>query len=385
MPKKYDIIITGSGLTGLLLANFLLKHDFKVALVEKDKISVKEDIRSTAINLASAEILDSMGLWKELQSVAAEINDILILNNKSDASLTFNNPDKSMGYILLNHELKDILLRKIKESGRVDIYEEYEIIEVLQHDNHTCLNDQIGREISARLVVAAQGKAGDWLTKFKIDNLSLPHKQTAITFLIRHEKPHLNLAVEHFLPTGPFATLPLVDQFKSSVIWSLKDEEFAKIKQLDSGQKTKLFKQYMPDCFGDAEIISEIKAYPLYSNFAFKYYRGRILFLGDAIHSMHPLAGQGFNLTILDMAKFILQLSERKSLGFDIGSKDFMQSFAKSIFKDDAMLVGGVYFLDKFFSNNNKICNVLRNAGIGIVDKLPPVKKSLIAYAMGIR
>lgn len=388
--NTYDIIISGAGLAGLVAANMFAEKGFKIALLEKGKILTgnEKDIRSSALNFNSYNILREFIAKQDLSDISAKIDDIIVLNNSSDSQLNFHKnsvSDNPMGFIVLNREIKNLLFAYTKQNKNIEIFENNSILNQKIINNKITVQLANGNNIKADLLIFAQGKYAKILKEQKIDILRYDHQQTAFTFLIKHQKHHLNLAIEHFLPDGPVASLPLLDKFSSSVVWSLKNPLFNEFQKKDNDFFVEHLNKYLAKYLGEISISSPLASFPLSASLALNFSRERILFMGDSIHSMHPLSGQGFNLTMRDIYTLSNLLVKQKLNGLDIGQNEFLHDYLKKIFNDGSVMVASMCFLNAVFSNDNKILNFARNFGLTAIEHMPLLKNQLIAYAMGIK
>ena len=376
-----EVIIIGGGLTGLIAAKYFQKLAIDYKLLEKHKLTkiIKKDFRTTAINYAVCQNFQFLELWDDLEKNAAPIKNIFIKNQQHQSKLLF---DESlakrlpMGYILHNHNIKSILLDNIVNDNIID---DCNIIDICSEPGRVRIEVEGGDFINAKLAIIADGKFSNFKEIFNINNFSHNYHQTSYIFNIKHKNSHKNFALEQFLPSGPVAFLPLKNKFESSIVYSLDNNItfnetniLAKLNEIGS------------DHYGVSKIITPVNSYPLSMIKSFEYSKNRILFLGDALHSIHPVAGQGFNLTMRDIEKIVMLIQKYRSLGIDIGNKAILEQFKKLRYNDNILMSLYCHGLVKLFSNNSKLLNRARNNGLKLFGKSSLAKKSAISLAMGL-
>ncbi|MBL6785051.1 MAG: FAD-dependent monooxygenase [Rickettsiales bacterium] len=376
-----EVIIVGSGLTGLIAARYFEKTNIKYVLIDKNNIAsvIKNDLRTTAINYTVCQNFQYLGIWDELSENAGPIKNIIIRDQKSSEVLFKEGMVKfsPMGYILPNSKIKSALLKKISDKN---LLSKTEVLNISSDNNFIYAETNQKTKIKAKLVIAADGKFSNLKSNFNIEDFEHNYKQTSYIFNVTHSKNHNNFALEQFLNDGPLAFLPLHENDKSSVV-------FTKSKNANNSKDfiEKELNEIAADYYGDIKINSEIKSFPIFLKFTNKYYLNRIVFVGDALHSIHPVAGQGFNLTVSDIEKLIHLILKFKKNGMDFGSKIMLAKFKKDRLVTNNSMVATTHFLVKLFSNSNNFVNLARNSGLKIFDRSKMLKKSAIAHAMGLK
>jgi len=220
------------------------------------------------------------------------------------------------------------------------------------------------------------------------------YQTNAVVCNLRHEKPHHNIAIEHFMPRGPFAVLPMCDDkngnhqairqhHQSALVWSEQPDRAAELVAMPEIQFNALLYQHMPH-FGVIAASGPRRAYPLKLLHAKKYYAPRIALISETVHAMHPIAGQGLNVGMRDVACLASLLIQSRALGLDIGSETLLRRYAAMRLPDSIAMSLATHGLDKLFSNHFASIAALRRAGLGVVGRLPPVKQFFMRYAMGL-
>lgn len=406
--KQYDVIIIGAGYVGLTFALMLKNIGLEVIVLEKRKLNIEKKLgepsRLLAIAQASCDIYKKHNAIKDFSKLGQEIKCIKVMDAMSDDYLEFNPRDidlKNFGYMVEEHVLHQELLRN---SKNIEILDKVTITEIIQDglfgyismchprevgdptvkavDSHLRGNDN--QVIKAKMLIVADGKNSEIRNKLEIETFRHDYKQYALVCDIKHEINHQGCAIERFLPTGPFAILPKQDGFTSSIVWSIEKEIWPSITQLDKETLLESIQERFGEDLGKIEYASEIATFPLELVHAKKYYNGRFVLLGDAAHAIHPLAGQGLNLSIRDCDKLAELIKNQFELGLDIGSSLMLEEYVKARVFDNNMMIESTHGLNSLFSNNFIPVKFLRRKGLSIVNQLTPLKRLFMRYASGI-
>jgi 2-octaprenyl-6-methoxyphenol hydroxylase len=386
---NYDVIIIGGGLSGLTLAVSLAQQNFSIAVIDRTELSTiiatSSDGRCSAITLGSSDFFKTINLWPHLVSQAGPICDIRVTDGDSKAHVHFNHNSVSsdpMGYIIPNHVTLKGLKKLVDQQSNIDFFctDNYHF-EQQANCVTVAFDDQT---LKGSLLVAADGRHSQLRKRCGIGSLKRPYNQTGIVCNIRHEKPHHALAHERFLPTGPFASLPLNDPHESSLVWTEKPELAELYLKMNTHDFAAAIEKRLCHHLGDAQVITERFAYPLTLVLAEYYLQGRILLLGDAAHGIHPLAGQGFNLGIRDIITLTPILTEVKSLGLDIGANGALQQYEKLRYVDSLSMAAATDGLNQLFLHNWLPIKIIRRLGLRAVNQSDTLKKSFMRHAMGL-
>ncbi len=404
--KQYDVIIIGAGYVGLTFALMLRNMGINAAILEKKKLNVEKKLgepsRLLAIAHASCDIYNKHNAIKDFSKLGQEIKCIKVMDAMSDDYLEFNPKDidlNNFGYMVEEHTLHKELL---KNASDIEIEDCVTISEISQDQNfgyvnvchpefisgsHTKIPKQVrndGTTLKAKMVIVADGKNSEIRNKLEIETSRHDYKQYALVCDIKHEVNHQGCAIERFLPTGPFGILPKQDGFTSSIVWSIEKEIWPSIKQLDKATLLESIQERFGDDLGKIDYASEIATFPLELVHAKNYYNGRFVLLGDSAHAIHPLAGQGLNLSIRDCDKLAELIKNQHELGLDIGSSLMLEEYVKARVFDNNMMIESTHGLNSLFSNNFVPVKFLRRKGLSIVNKITPLKKLFMKYASGI-
>jgi 2-octaprenyl-6-methoxyphenol hydroxylase len=384
-----SITILGAGISGMITALALAARNIKSSIIEKGNLSEEElslDMRTTALSKSSQEILHSYGIWQYLEAFTTPILDIYVIDShKSKSILHFPASlvkEEAMGFMIKNEDLRKGLYKAVKETKLIDLKTsmEYEKIDSNEFSNIIYLKD--GLKIESELIIVCDGKFSRAKKQLFLNQIDKDYNQKAIIFNIKHYKNHCNFAIEHFLPAGPIAILPLKGGHESSIVWSQTSdlaEVLLKLPKPDFKEQVQLI---LGDSLGEFEIITPINTFPLTANLVDKYYNNNVIVLADAAHTIHPLAGQGLNLGIKDISALIPIIEQCRSTGLPFLSI-YLEGYHKARKMDNLQMFFITDFLNYIFSNNSTILRSFRQAGLSIINSNNFMKSLLIKYAMG--
>ncbi|MCE3254591.1 MAG: ubiH [Rickettsiaceae bacterium] len=392
MTKDFDIVVIGGGFAGLTSALYLAISNphLKIALLEKSDIKNQDkqrDGRAFAISRSSLDIFKKIGVVDAIEQFAGLIEDIKIVDGKSPFYLNFdanqNSSEGLFGLVIENFYIHNAMRDAALRQNNIEIICPNFYQDIVFEASRTLIKLDNQREIAAKLVLACDGRFSALREKFNIRTFQKSYHQTALVFNIFHEKPHQNIALEKFLPDGPFAVLPMKDALQSSIVWTLKTEKAQAISQIDEENFLHQLQKSMGDYLGKIDLLTKPLKYDLDLVVADKFYHERIAFIGDAAHSIHPIAGQGFNLGVEDIKTLTDLVAEYSKCGLDIGCETMLKKYNRSRKIGAYKMIVATDGLNGLFSNNSLILKILRNAGLGVVEKLPPLKKFFIKNAGG--
>jgi len=390
--QKFDIAIIGSSFAGMTCALTLaqISPQISIALIEKENIFDKvrtDDGRAYAISSSSLKLFKELGIYDELQNVAGKISDIKITDYKSPFVLDFiglevDEKDGQLGQIIENHFIFEALKNKISQQKNITTFCPNYYQEINFDDKVLIeLNDK--NFIEAKLLLACDGRFSKLRELYKIPTQTKNYHQTAIVFKISHQIPHKNIAYEKFLPSGPLAILPLKDQNQSSIVWIARDEEAQAILSLDEENFLQQLHKKMENCLGKCEIISQKFSYPLIMILAKDFYHKKMLFIGDSACGIHPIAGQGFNLAIVGIKNLRDLIAQNILCGLEISSENLIKSYHQKTRNNAKKMVIATDVLNSIFESKSLVLKSARNAGLGVINLLPKVKKFFIKNAGG--
>ncbi|MCF8494219.1 MAG: FAD-dependent monooxygenase [Rickettsiaceae bacterium] len=379
------ITIIGCGLSGMITALCFAARDINSIIIERQNIddqSFFNDIRTTALTESSKKFFEDIGIWNEIDQISGPINDIYVADNKASQMLHFASNElkkkQVLGYLVENKEFKKSLLAHVTVNKHINIIDNSHY-EVKENSNNKCILTLNETDHEFDLLIVCDG--GNSLTRQKYfsSETNKSYSQYALTFIVQHENPHEGTAVEHFMPTGPFAILPLKNQHFSSVVWTIKSDMKNAVLNLPKDEFSYIIQQNFGQFLGKITIKSEIASFPLRAYGANKYYNKRIALVADSAHIIHPLAGQGLNQGIKDIQSIVSNILE---LGINSHSLETYQKERKS---DNNAMIEITDTINTVFSNNSQIFHLARQFGFKAIEKISPLKKLLIKYAMGQR
>jgi len=398
---KSDVLIIGGGLVGLAIASSLAQKGISVIVIDDNKIGTDVipafDGRASAIALGSKRVLDGIGVWRHLPVPPSPIQDIRISDQQSLFFLHFDHTDVGLGplgYMLENRHLRIALHNRCQElSNFLTVIQPDTIQSMNRKTNFVTATLSSGRKIQSKLVIGADGRSSQTRQTAEIDVTSWPYHQTAIVCTIKHDISHDFVAHEHFLKSGPFAILPLNGDacpdtiYKgnlSSIVWTETTELADEIMAADDRIFMRELRYRFGDFLGHVECIGPKFSYPLGLQIANQFVDQRLVLIGDAAHAMHPIAGQGLNMGLRDVAALTDVLIKCHQLGGDMGSATVLDQYQIKRRFDNGLMLGATDILNRLFSNNIPVVKLVRDVGLGIVHKLPPVKTFFMKNAMGL-
>jgi 2-octaprenyl-6-methoxyphenol hydroxylase len=403
--SRFDLAIVGAGLSGSVLALAAGEAGLKVALVDRMPLKSMTDAgfdgRTTAISSTSQRLFEAIGVWSEVAAEAEPILDIRISDAGHDGKpsplfLHFDHreaqadePDpRPMGWIVENRFLRAALLRKLADCANVELVSPAEVVDSARDLNRATLTLKDGRVLETRLVASAEGRMGTLREEAGIGANKWSYRQIAIVLVAKHERPHRGVAQEKFLPGGPFAILPMRDgaegEHRSSIVWTERADLARRLLELDPPRFQAEFARRFGDHLGAVVSIGPRWSFPLGLVHADRYVETRLVLVGDAAHGIHPIAGQGYNLGVRDIAALVEVLVEAKRLGLDIGAGDTLERYAAWRRADNLTMVAATDLLNRLFSNDIKPLRHVRDLGLAAVNRIPPLRRFFVRHAMGM-
>lgn len=392
------IVIAGGGVAGLTLAVAL-----KQALGEGFRIIVADpaldrpagsDGRAYAVAAAARNMLAALGVWRLAQTAATAMTEMVITDSRTPdlvrpVFLTFDGeiePGQPFAHMVENGALVTALLQVARANG-VELRAEG-VRSGTDDDGAIAVTFSGGESLDAAVLVAADGARSKLREQAGIGWVGWSYPQSGIVATIGHERPHDGRAVEHFLPSGPFAILPLADGGKlghrSSIVWTERSENVPALLALDESDLLLEVERRFGLELGEIALESRPGAYPLSFGVARRFVGERLALLGDAAHVIHPIAGQGLNLGLKDVAALAEVIVDAARLGLDVGSSEALEAYEKGR-RFDTVAMGVVTDgLNRLFSNDSTPLRLARDLGLGLVERMPGLKRFFIREAAGL-
>jgi 2-octaprenyl-6-methoxyphenol hydroxylase len=393
MSGQRSIVICGGSFAGLALALALRQGlGAEVAVIVADPalaVRPSRDGRATAIVAACRRLFEALGVWGDIASTAQPILDMVVTDSKLEdvtrpVFLTFAGnvePGEPFAHMVENHFLIDALVTRTEAHGidlRATAVTSYEAsadgVEVHLAD---------GSVVAASLLVAADGARSRLRERAGIATHGWDYDQSGIVVTVGHERDHGGRAEEHFLPAGPFAILPLTGK-RSSLVWTEKRSQAARIIALTEEEFLSELEQRFGLHLGEIKVLDKPRAFPLGYFVARRFIAERLALVGDAAHVIHPIAGQGLNLGLKDVAALAEVVVDAARLGIDLGQADVLEQYQRWR-RFDTMAMGlATNSLNLLFSNRSTLLRTVRDIGLGLVDRAPPLKEIFIRQAAGL-
>jgi len=394
--KHYDVVISGASAAGLSLALALAEAsegDLRIALVDRTwpPSAVRSDVRAYALSAASRHMLQALRAWSAVAPHAQPVRRIEITDSRLDDGirpivLTYDNileDGEPATHIVPASEIVSALALRVADFLAIDRITPGEITQSEIDAAGLKLTLADGRLVKTRVLVSAEGRQSTLRDKAGIKLIGWSYDQTGIVTWVAHERPHEATAVQHFLPAGPFAILPLTGN-RSCITWSEEAGEAARILALDDAAFRDEVDKRFGGRLGEITLIGGRQSWPLAMHLARAYVADRFALIGDAAHGVHPIAGQGLNLALRDAAALAEVLIDAARLGLDIGNAEVLTRYERWRRFDSTISAATFDGLNRLFSSDNTVVRAVRDAGLGLVDRLPAIKQMFVTEAAGL-
>ncbi len=392
------IVIAGGGIAGLSLALALkqaLGSGYDIVLADPALAAPpRQDSRAYAVAAAGRAMLEALGIWRHVAGSAAAMTEMVVTDSRGadvvrPVFLTFDGevaPGQPFAHMVENATLVAALVAACRDAGvalRPESVRRFEAGE-----DGIAISFVGGETMRAALLVAADGARSKLRTLAGIGWVGWGYGQSGLVATLSHERPHGGRAIEHFLPSGPFAILPLGDGgrlgHRSSIVWTERAENVAALLSLDDADMLDEIEQRFGLELGALALESKVTAHPLGFGVARRFVGERLALLGDAAHLIHPIAGQGLNLGLKDVAALAEAIVDAARLGLDPGSPEALADY-ESARRFDTIAMGAVTDgLNRLFSNDATPLRLARDLGLGLVDRMPGLKRFFIREAAGL-
>jgi 2-octaprenyl-6-methoxyphenol hydroxylase len=401
---QQQVIIVGGGMVGLSLALMLAKSNIAVKLLEAVKYPNYDDenaspyhssfdARNTALSRRSVQIYQKLGLWEALQQHATPILQVHITEQGSfgKARLVAEQEKvESFGQVIENAWLGRVLLTQVRQQALIELIDGVQVTSLTQDADQVQIeamrNGEYIHSLKSKLVIAADGRDSFCRQAIGVGVDEHDYDQVAIVTTVQTSKPHQQVGFERFSALGPLALLPLPGEYRRSVVWPVKKGTEAEWLGEENDQH---FLDALQETYGDRagkfEKTGKRFSYPLAQVLANKQAVGRVVLMGNAAHTIHPVAGQGFNLCLRDADVLVRFLMEQLAKSDDIGNPDNLLAYEQARLTDQQRVIKFCDSVVRGFSNQNPILKLLRNTGLIAFDVIPGVKPLVANYAMGLK
>jgi 2-octaprenyl-6-methoxyphenol hydroxylase len=389
---RIDVLIGGGGVAGLALAVALrqgLGAGFSVTVADPALDKMSGDPRASAIVAAAQRLFEAIGVWDAIAGQAQPILDMVVTDSRlADAVrptfLTFDGdvePGQPFAHMVENGPLQAALLARARETGVV--LRPAAIASSTPAAVDVSVGLAGGERLRARLLVAADGARSGIRERAGIPTRGWNYGQSAIVATVAHERDNGGRAEEHFLPAGPFAILPLM-HCRSSIVWTEQAAEAERILALPEHDFHVELERRFGLHLGEIEVVGPRRAYPIGLWIARAFIGPRLALIGDAAHVIHPIAGQGLNMGLKDVAALAETIVDAARLGLDPGAAAVLERYQRWR-RFDTMAMGvATDGLNRLFSNRSDVLRFARDLGLGLVDRMPPLKQLFIREAAGL-
>ena len=389
---RADVIILGGGLIGLTLASALDSSGLSAIVVDPaDPEQWKNaafDGRTTAVSSSSMRMLQAIGVADHFPEPGCPICTIQVADGLEPGGLAFETAadDEPLGWMNENRNLRAALRARAEAGRKLWLLWKSRAAATARGEHGVIVSLEDGRKLSAPLLVAAEGRnsptrevAGIRIARWRYDH-------TAIVSVLTHEKPHENVAYEIFYPAGPFALLPMTDGdagHRSAIVWSVRNEDAPGLLSLNDGDFAAEARAAMGGFLGELGLAAPRSSYPLGFHHAAQITSQRLALVGDSAHAMHPIAGQGLNVGFRDVAALAQVLVEGARLGLDLGDRQLLDRYQRWRSLDTLMVSMATDGLTRIYGVPGRTASAVRRLGMGLIDRIGPVKDRLMAEARG--
>ena len=396
MKTDTDIAIVGGGLGGCAMALALARRGVTTTVIDALPRPVRADAdfdgRSYALAMASVRMLRALGLWNGIEARTQPMFEIKVSDGRAGAgpltpfSLHFDHAELEegpMGHMCEDRVLRPALLDAMDAEARITAIPEDAVTAQQVDDGGVTLTLASGKPLRARLVIGADGRGSGTAKRAGIRRTGWDYGQTALVCAVAHDLPHNGTAHQFFMPPGPLAILPLPGNV-SSIVWSETASTAAEFAALDDEDFLAVLRPRFGDFLGDIALRGRRYTYPLGLSLAQSLVAPRLALVGDAAHGVHPIAGQGLNAGLRDIAALAQVLGDARDRGEDMAAPDVLQRYQEWRRFDIAALAAATDLSNRIFSNDNPLLRKLRGVGMGAVQAVAPLRRGLMREAAGL-
>ena len=394
-----DVCIVGAGPVGVTLACRLAQHGMKIVIIDRADLPPMEnpafDGRAYAISAGSRHLLEDAGIWARLPMQACDIREIRVTDGRpgrppSRLFLEFGpeDADEPFGAMIEARALRVALNAALYATPGITVFAPDEA-RVTRNADGAVIRTTSGRVSNARLVIAAEGRRSPLREQARIPVTRLPYNQCGIICAVAHERPHEGRALEHFLPAGPFAQLPMAPTPDypnlSAVVWTESEKVAYRQAELPHEAFAHEIRRRMgDDWLGALTPVGRRWVYPLSAQYAQRYVDTRLALVGDSAHGMHPIAGQGLNLGFRDIVALVDIVTEAHARGGDVGAPDVLRAYQARCRPANLLMLAATDMLERVFGNDNPVLRAARDVGRAAINRITPLRRGFARQAMGL-
>ena len=395
MKKDFDIVVIGAGINGQVMSLAAAHAGFSVALIGQNSFienALREfDGRAYAIAFSSVQMMKNLNLWKKIEDTALPISNIKVSHGTiergpASAILQFNNADieeSPMAQMLEDRFLRLRLSQEIKKNAHIDLIEHRKIYEFSNLNKQKQLTLDNSSKLQASLIVASDGINSPTAKAFGIRKAGWKYKQRGLVCAVDHEYPSDNTAYQYFLPEGPLAILPIKNN-TASIVWTESIQNAATISEMNEAEYLSALHNRFGDFLGKLKLTGKRLSFPLKLSISEKYVADKFAVIGDAAHGYHPIAGQGLNAGMRDIAALVEVISSARDRGEKFSSINVLNRYQEWRRFDNQTLGFATDNLNKIFSSYDPLLATLRNLGMKMVDKSSYGKSAFMRQAAGL-
>ncbi|MDA9274531.1 UbiH/UbiF/VisC/COQ6 family ubiquinone biosynthesis hydroxylase [bacterium] len=395
MKFDTDITIVGGGLNGPILAIAFARAGITTTVIDALTTKVRKnaafDGRSYAVALTSQRLLNNIGLWEPLSDDAQPMLEIKVTDGRAGEGpspffMHFDHAeieDGPMGYMVQDRHLRRTLLEAMAANPLIKHLEGQTVTNQAVEGAGVTVTLESGKTLTSRNLIGCDGRGSGTATRAGIKRIGWGYGQTALVCAIEHEKPHGGIAHQFFMPTGPLAILPLTGN-RSSIVWSESEVNATAFNALNDEDYLTMLRPRFGDFLGEISLTGTRYSYPLSLSMTEQLVTDRTALVGDAAHGLHPIAGQGLNAGMRDIAALVQIITEAQNRGEDYGSLAVLKRYEEWRRFDNTALALATDTFNKLFSNNNPLLRLGRDLGMGLINKMPSLRRGFMREAAGL-
>ena len=395
MKFDTDITIVGGGLNGPILAIALARAGITTTVIDALTTKVRKnaafDGRSYAVALTSQRLLKNIGLWEPLSDDAQPMLEIKVTDGRAGEGpspffMHFDHAeieDGPMGYMVQDRHLRRTLLEAMAANPLIKHLEGQTVTNQVVEGAGATVTLESGKTLISRSLIGCDGRGSGTAKRAGIKRIGWEYGQTALVCAIEHEKPHGGIAHQFFMPTGPLAILPLTGN-RSSIVWSESDANATAFNALNNEDYLTMLRPRFGNFLGEISLTGTRYSYPLSLSMTEQLVTDRTAIVGDAAHGLHPIAGQGLNAGMRDIAALVQIITEAQNRGEDYGILAVLKRYEEWRRFDNTTLALATDTFNKLFSNNNPFLRLGRDLGMGLINKMPSLRRGFMREAAGL-